>query len=134
MRIYLASPLSNAILNADLARRLEARGWDCFLPQRDAVQSDAKNNVVARNIKAIQSADLIVLVTEGLGIDTAWEVGFATALGKPVIMLEDKNDAIRRSHMIRIGSSGHIVRDYPSLERLISKMEQHDELGVALPR
>jgi hypothetical protein len=85
--VYLASALSNSVLNAQLAHALESHAWLCFLPQRDAPASDAGQDIATANMQAILGSDLVVALGYRMGKDTAWEVGFAVGRGIPVVLV-----------------------------------------------
>jgi nucleoside 2-deoxyribosyltransferase/predicted secreted protein len=96
-RIYLAGPLfseAERTYNAAIAEDLRSRCFDVFLPQETgdnrAVREKNKNAQICQcNKQAIRDADIIVAIIDGADADsgTAWEMGYASALGKTVIAL-----------------------------------------------
>ena len=101
--LYFAAPLfSDAELafNANAVERLE-RWFDVYLPQRDgglladllsrgvALQA-AYKSIFDRDITALRSCDICLIVLDGRTIDegAAFEVGFAWANGKNCIGLQ----------------------------------------------
>lgn len=66
-------------------------GFDTFLPHRDNPPKDAGNvaTIFANDRGAIDRCDLVVANLNGITTDdgTAWEIGYAYALGRPVIGL-----------------------------------------------
>ncbi len=108
-RLYVASPLgffdAGRYWNtAVLLPRLYAEGFDVIDPWRDqgpldeavrmepgprrqAALATANHEVGARNAVDIRSADAVLGVLEGADVDsgTAAEIGFAAALGRPVV-------------------------------------------------
>ncbi len=94
--VYLAAPLfSQAELdfNRRLRDEIKSAGFSIFLPQEDSNNiKDGKNRqaiIFNKNVEAIQNSDIIVAVIDGTDVDsgTAWEIGYAWALGKPVLGL-----------------------------------------------
>ncbi len=94
--VYLAAPLfSGAELdfNRKLGDEIKKAGFDVFLPQEDSNNiKDEKNRqkiIFDKNLAAIDKADILVAVVDGADVDsgTAWEIGYAYALGKPVLGL-----------------------------------------------
>ncbi len=93
-RVYLAAPLFsdaertyNTLLRDELAKHL----FEVYLPQERGDDScrrdrDANRAIFTENRNAIREADILVAVCDGADADsgTAWEMGFAHALGKPV--------------------------------------------------
>lgn len=96
-RIYLAAPLfseAERSYNAVIADLLRNHCFEVFLPQESgdncAFRShDEHQRIFTKNRKAIHNADIVVAIIDGADADsgTAWEMGYATALKKPVIAL-----------------------------------------------
>ncbi|MBO4302243.1 nucleoside 2-deoxyribosyltransferase [Methanosarcinaceae archaeon] len=97
-RIYLAGPLfsdAERSFNLFLKKELENAGFSVFLPQEDAEDTTDERNegglssIFSRCSEGVASSDLIVAVLDGADVDsgTAWEIGYAYALQKPVIGL-----------------------------------------------
>ena len=94
--VYLAAPLfSGAELdfNRKLRDKIKKAGFDVFLPQEGSNNiKDEKNRqkiIFDKNLAAIDKADILVAVLDGADVDsgTSWEIGYAYALGKPVLGL-----------------------------------------------
>jgi len=96
-RIYLAAPLFSEAereYNRIIAALLKENFIDVYLPQ-DTGDTHAERGehehlqIFEQNKKALQGADLVLAIIDGADADsgTAWEMGYATALGKPVIAL-----------------------------------------------
>jgi nucleoside 2-deoxyribosyltransferase/predicted secreted protein len=96
-RIYLAAPLfseSEREYNKGIAEMLRQYLFEVYLPQNIgddyAVREMCEHTrIYEHNKQALHDADLIVAIIDGADADsgTAWEMGYATALGKPVIAL-----------------------------------------------
>ena len=99
MKIYLASPLftdeekKNIIF---VANKLRDFGHEVYVPMEHTVENawDLPNHVWAKkvfeeDIQAIREADSVVAITYGMTDDagTAWEVGFAYALEKKILII-----------------------------------------------
>ena len=92
--VYLAAPLfsdAECDFNSKLRDELERIGLSVFLPQEHSNDSiyerDARQeSIFSKNVTAIEKADILVAVLDGVDVDsgTAWEIGYAHALGKPV--------------------------------------------------
>ncbi|MDI6875998.1 MAG: nucleoside 2-deoxyribosyltransferase [Methanomicrobiales archaeon] len=92
-RVYLAAPLfsdAERTYNARLRDALAEHLFAVHLPQERSDgcrrDRDANRAIFADNVRAIRDADIVVAVCDGADADsgTAWEMGFAHALGKPV--------------------------------------------------
>jgi nucleoside 2-deoxyribosyltransferase len=109
-RVYLAAPLfseAERTYNATLAALLEKNLFDVYLPQDTGDDSDRRNGpeqnrLFYKNLHALKESDSIVAIIEGADADsgTAWEMGFAFALGKPVVAL--------RTDFRRVGHHEHV--------------------------
>ncbi|MCZ0860191.1 nucleoside 2-deoxyribosyltransferase [Methanocorpusculum sp. MG] len=96
-RIYLAAPLfseAQKIYNAGLADLLASQYYAVHLPQKfeDTAESRSKNReelIYRWNLAALKNSDIVVAVIDGSDVDsgTAWEMGYATALGKRIIAI-----------------------------------------------
>jgi len=99
VQIYFAAPLFNdaeLIFNKKLAEQLEGVGFTVYLPQ-EGEDKPSVDNVTKTDLKKIYQldiehlieADIIVAVADGADMDsgTAYEVGYAVALKKPVYIL-----------------------------------------------
>lgn len=98
MKVYLASPFFNREENIvyhnviDILRNQE--GIDLFVPKEHTIPNawDLSNRVWAENVFAVdllalQKAEVVVVLNFGMYSDsgTAWECGYAYALGKKVV-------------------------------------------------
>jgi nucleoside 2-deoxyribosyltransferase len=89
-KLYLAGPLftlAERSFNAELARFLEAEGFEVWLPQEHEPHSDTARAIFEMDVAGLESADLIVACMDGPDPDsgTAWECGYAFAKGKPIV-------------------------------------------------
>ncbi len=92
--VYLAAPLfseAECDFNSRLRDELEGIGMSVFLPQEHSNKIDSEldarqESIFSKNVAAIDKADILVAVLDGVDVDsgTAWEIGYAHALGKPV--------------------------------------------------
>jgi nucleoside 2-deoxyribosyltransferase/predicted secreted protein len=96
-RVYLAAPLfseAERTFNASIARLLRTNLFEVHLPQEagdDSCTRDTREQeqLFLLNKKALEDADIVVAIIDGADADsgTAWEMGYAFALKKPVIAL-----------------------------------------------
>ncbi len=134
MRIYIAAPLFSAAereYNSKLGCMLERLGHEVFLPQREC--SGSREEIFRCCLSGIESSELVVAVLEGSACDdgTAFEVGYAYALGKPIFGL--------RTDFRNVGEHGGavnlmlasacrcIARDEDSLFAMIGGIEDAEE-------
>src|SRR5580704_16983392 len=89
-KIYLAGPLfslAEQSFNAELARFLESKGFEVWLPQEHEPRDQTARAIFEMDVAAIDWADMVVACMDGPDPDsgTAWECGYAYAKGKPVV-------------------------------------------------
>lgn len=86
--IYLAGPFFTLaqLWQVDQARHdLHAAGFNVFSPYHDVGRGSA-SEVVAKDIRGIVDSDIVLAVADGADPGTVFEVGYARALGKPVVV------------------------------------------------
>ena len=88
--IYLAGPLFTAAeraFNSSLRDALVETGYKVFLPQVETAGQPDLHAVYDICIHGIESSDLILANLDGADADsgTCFEVGYARALGKPIL-------------------------------------------------
>jgi len=131
-RIYLAAPLFSEAereYNRVVAGLLKENLFDVYLPQ-DTGDNNAKRDewkhvqIFEQNKKALESADLVVAIIDGADADsgTAWEMGYASALSKPVIAL--RTDFRMAGHEefvnLMLEQSSVVVRDKEELLQVLA--------------
>jgi nucleoside 2-deoxyribosyltransferase len=89
-KIYLAGPLFTVAeqrFNADLAKFLESRGFEVWLPQDHEPRRKTARAIFQMDVNALDAADMVVACMDGPDPDsgTAWECGYAFAKNKPIV-------------------------------------------------
>ena len=96
--IYLAGALFSQAereYNKKLQEMMLTLGFDVFLPQEDASDNSSErenrnhSSIFNNCFAGLQKSDIVVAVLEGTDVDsgTAWELGYAYAVKKPIIGL-----------------------------------------------
>jgi nucleoside 2-deoxyribosyltransferase/predicted secreted protein len=126
-RVYLAAPLfseAERSYNVVLAALLRQHLFEVYVPQEtgdDTAHRDMPEHVriYEQNKKALLEADLVVAVIDGADADsgTAWEMGYARGLNKPVIAI--------RTDFRRVGTHEHVNL---MLEQSATLVTSRDEL------
>lgn len=111
-RIYLAAPLfseSEREYNRSIAEMLRQHLFEVYLPQDTgdncAVRETCEHTrIYEHNKQALHDADIIVAIIDGADADsgTAWEMGYATALGKPVIAMRTDFRMVGRQERVNL--------------------------------
>lgn len=103
MKIYMAGaffrPEAKTKIDS-LVEQMRGHGYDVFVPQEHTIpnawemsQEDWAEAVFKMDIAAIQDCDMVYAVYDGLYSDsgTAWEIGYAYALGKHIAINVNEN-------------------------------------------
>ena len=102
MRVFIAAPLFSQAereFNEKIDEILRSEGFETILPQRDVGDlweklkkhgKRAYREVYRRDLECLKSCNVVVAVLDGNDVDSgvAFEVGYAKALGKPIIGLK----------------------------------------------
>lgn len=128
--IYIAAPLFNPRERAFNLKLRDIIGQAVFLPQEDGELMEdlierggtleyASKLVYKNDITALRSCDLMVAVLDGAHLDSgvAFEIGFFSALGKPIIGLhtDSRSDLTFGHNPMIAGALSLIVRDEAKL-------------------
>ena len=118
MKVYLASPFFNVneikVYDKVIALLREEKDIDLFVPREHTIPNgwDMPNHIWAENVFAvdilgIQKSDVVVVLNFGMYSDsgTAWECGYAYALGKTVVNIVVGYDSDDYSLMMLNGST-----------------------------
>jgi len=110
--VYLAGPfftLSEVWLIHESYSQLRNMGLKVFSPYHDIGLGPAEE-VVEADLKAIEEADVIFAICDGLDTGTIFEIGYARALGKTVVAYceSEKEESLKMLE----GSDCVIVDDY----------------------
>ncbi len=139
MKIFIAGPLFSQAereFNAKLDELLRKNGFETILPQRDIGEvwkTDINyRKIYEMDLRAIEEADVVVAVLDGPDVDsgTAFEIGYATAKGKPVVGL--KTDIRTFAQMEEVNnmilqSVRKIVKDFESLLIVLKEIREAGE-------
>ena len=135
-KIYIAGPLFNKheqMYLEDIAKELEGKGYDCFLPHRDQtgideselkgtdMSQETKNRIFKNDLDALDAADLTVALLTGQDIDsgTSAEIGHTYAKEKPVIAI-NANERRYRNLFVE----GMLTATVNNIDQLIPEIEK----------
>ena len=135
-KIYSAGPLFNKheqMYLEDIAKELEGKGYDCFLPHRDQtgideselkgtdMSQETKNRIFKNDLDALDAADLTVALLTGQDIDsgTSAEIGHTYAKEKPVIAI-NANERRYRNLFVE----GMLTVTVNNIDQLIPEIEK----------
>jgi nucleoside 2-deoxyribosyltransferase len=83
----------NKEFNLTLERALIAKGFSCYLPQRDSDQTGSRKSIFLADIEGLKDAKVQLAIGANKAQSSNWglEIGVAFTLGKPIIILTDKD-------------------------------------------
>ncbi len=96
-RIFLAGPLFSEAernYNASIATRLRSEGFEVWLAQEKGIvkqgTSAEKEYLFKEDLEGLRGSEVILAILDGTDVDagTAFELGYAHALGKPLYGLK----------------------------------------------
>jgi len=91
-RVYLAGPffdLAQVWLIEQARANLREMGLEVFSPYHDIGLGSA-NDVVAKDLEGIDASHLVFAIADGLDPGTLYEIGYARAKGKPVVVYSER--------------------------------------------
>lgn len=110
--VYLAGPFFDVAqiwLIEEALVRLRELGFDVFSPFH-AIGLGSAADVVPLDLEAIHRCDVVFAIADGLDAGTLFEVGFARAIGKPVVVLSERES--KESMKMAEGSGCVVCRDF----------------------
>ena len=146
MRIYFAGPLFSEAerdFNIKVAKALREEGFDVFLPQENSQvdeipDTDEKrrrlfNGFFTKDIEAIDSSDILLIVMDGRVPDegACFELGYAYARGKICVGLktDSRVSEMGTDNAMLVGSLGdNVATDLESLTTMLKSIKAIVEL------
>ena len=146
MRIYFAGPLFSEAerdFNIKVAKALREEGFDVFLPQENSQvdeipDTDEKrrrplNGFFTKDIEAIDSSDILLMVMDGRVPDegACFELGYAYARGKICVGLktDSRVSEMGTDNAMLVGSLGdNVATDLESLTTMLKSIKAIVEL------
>ena len=134
-KIYIAGPLcekENREFLEQINKICEELGFETFLPHRDAGLYNGDENKIKqisnKDLQEIYDCDFMIGVLNGIciGAGTAWEMGYAQALGKKVIGLKTDRKVKNSISEISVIITG-CVNILESIEELKSELKNELE-------
>ena len=141
MKIYLAAPLFSQAereFNAKVTEELRSEGFDVFLPQENSEvteipDTDEKRRRLltgffAKDIEAIDSSDILLIILDGRVPDegACFELGYAYARGKICVGLktDSRVSEMGMDNAMIVGSLGdNIAKDIDSLTTMLKSID-----------
>jgi nucleoside 2-deoxyribosyltransferase len=95
-KVYLAGPFFNTSQRwhiEDTKMQLEKLGFDVFSPIHEVGEGEA-NYIAQEDLKGLDNADSIFAILNGYDPGTVFEIGYAIAKGKKVVLFSEQTDEV----------------------------------------
>jgi nucleoside 2-deoxyribosyltransferase len=132
MKVFLAAPLFSEAerdFNSKVAERLRDKGFQVWLAQEASFihegTSKEKKKIYEEDISALKACDVVVAVLDGVDVDSgvAFEMGYAVAIGKPVIGLKTNHRAFSKVEDINLMLEVPLIKLCSSIDDVITELE-----------
>lgn len=133
MQIFLAAPLFNESereFNEKVAEDLREAGFDVWMAQEAPFikegSHEEKKKIYEKDISALKPSDVVVAVLDGVEVDAgvAFEIGFAKALGKPIIGLKTDYRTFSRMEEVNLMLEVSIMNICKTVDEVISTLKR----------
>ena len=133
-RIYIAGPMFSVAelkYNEEIAKKLEASGFNVFLPQREGYKmvelletmrpEEARKLIFNKDYEAVKSADIILIILDGRIIDegACVELGIGYVMGKLCVGLKTDPRTMMNGQMNPMVSEC-LAATYSSVDDLVT--------------
>ncbi len=138
--VYLAAPLfseSERRFNLQVRELLEGHAFRVYLPQEQGEGAERGStpdrSTFLRHVEVLRASDAVLAICDGPDTDsgTSWEMGYAFALGKPVVAL--KTDTRRAAHGRRLNlmleESSRVAGGLEELVPLLGSVLRNQQSG-----
>jgi nucleoside 2-deoxyribosyltransferase len=131
MKVFLAAPLFSEAereFNSKIAKRLRDSGFEVWLAQEAAfIQKGThkeKKMIYESDISALRTSGAVVAVLDGIEVDAgvAYEVGYAKALGKPVVGFKTDYRTFSGMEEVNLMLEVSLVKICRSIDELIDAL------------
>jgi len=133
MKAFLAAPLFSEAerdFNSKVAKRLRDKGFQVWLAQESPFihegTSKEKEKIYEEDISALKACDVVVAVLDGVEVDSgvAFEMGYAVAIGKPVIGLKTDHRTFSKMEDINLMLEVPLIKLCNSIEDVITELKK----------
>jgi nucleoside 2-deoxyribosyltransferase len=134
MRIYFAGPLFTTAerdFNARVGARLREAGHEVFLPQDQESSTHDARRIFRNDVDHIDWSNVVVGVMDGPDPDsgTAWEIGYAYATKRPIILLRTD---FRTMSELDDGAPYNLMLTESATEHLELRLSTAEDAGDAV--
>ena len=133
LRVFLSAPLFNESerdFNSKIAKKLRENGFKVWLAQENPfIKEDTreeKNRIYKQDISALKESNILVAILDGISVDTgvAFEVGYADALGKPIIGLKTDYRTFSRMEKVNLILEVPMIKICENVDEVIDSLKK----------
>ena len=138
MKVFLAAPLFSEAernFNSKVAKRLRDKGFQVWLAQESPFihegTPEEKQKIYEEDISTLKACDVVVAILDGVEVDSgvAFEMGYAVAIGKPVIGLKTDHRAFSKVEDVNLMLEVPLIKLYSSTDDVITELEDFSRKG-----
>ena len=132
MKVFLAAPLFSEAerdFNSKVAKRLRDKGFQVWLAQESPFihkgTSKEKEKIYEEDISVLKACDVVVAILDGVEVNSgvAFEMGYAVALGKPVIGLKTDHRAFSKLEHVNLMLEVPLMKLCFTLEEVLTELK-----------
>jgi nucleoside 2-deoxyribosyltransferase len=133
LKVFLAAPLFNEAernFNAKVANTLRKNGFKVWMAQEapfiEKATEKEKKSIYEVDISSLRASDVVVAIFDGVAVDAgvAFGMGYAKALGKPLIGLKTDYRTFSRMEEINLMLEVPLVKICKSLDEVIDSLRE----------
>lgn len=133
VKVFLAAPLFSEAereYNSKTAKMLREKGFEVWLAQETSFIEQGthkeKKMIYEGDIQALKTSDAVVAVLDGVDVDTgvAYEMGYAKALGKPIIGLKTDYRTFSRIEEVNLMLEAPLIKICKNTNDLIDTLSK----------
>jgi len=130
-KVFLAAPLFNESereFNSNIAKKLRDNGFKVWLAQETSFIQEGtheeKKRIYEGDISALKASDVVVAVLDGVEVDAgvAYEMGYAKALGKPIIGLKTDYRTFSKKEEVNLILEIPLIKIYKSVNEVVDAL------------
>ncbi len=132
MKVFLAAPLFSEAereFNSKIAEKLRGKGFEVWLAQEapfiEKGTHKEKRMIYEGDVLALKRSDVLVAILDGAGVDSgvAYEMGFAKALGKPIIGFKTDYRTFSRMEEVNLMLEVSVIKVCTSMSKVIDLLQ-----------
>lgn len=133
MKVFLASPLfsdAEREFNSNLTKSLRENGFEVWLTQeapfiQQGIHKE-KKAIYEGDILVLKTSDVVVAVLDGINVDAgvAYEMGYAKALGKPIIGLKTDYRTFSKMEEVNLMLEVPLIKICKNLDEVIDSLSK----------